>query len=204
MGLADVQLIRWAVPGVAAVKSVDVLLRGEPVLLAALWAFACVSAVVWPRRGAAAVAAVAFGSSLLFEPSNHTTLFGVVAAAVWLFDGDDLRQVLRIQAVVVYLFASVHKVAGGRFLTGASIAYQTWWDAAPVQAMAIGALAAQLFLVWAIVRREWVGVPVAVALHVGIVVGMSTTIAQVLRLSAFNGLMVLLVAAAVRPRRSGP
>lgn len=49
------------------------------------------------------------------------------------------------------------------------------------------------FLAWAVWRRHRWALPVAVVLHVGIVVVMSNTLYQYLLLTSFNGAMVLLV-----------
>lgn len=182
----------------AIVKAIDVPLRGEPAVLAVAWALAGLALLRSRRAGAAAVALVAFGSTLLHDPSNHTTLIGWTATMFAMFDGQDLRDVVRVQAVVLYLFASAHKLVGGQFLTGYQITVETWWSSAPAQLMAVGALGTQLALAWLVWRRDRLAAPLALALHGGIVLLVSSSGPQLLRLVMFNGLAVLLVWIATR------
>jgi hypothetical protein len=115
-----------------------------------------------------------------------------------LLDPEDIPRVAQVLAVTVYVFASAHKVIGGSFLTGGHIADRFFWEGAPVRAMAYAAVASQIALaVLVAVRTRW-AIPLAVGLHVGIVVVMSNEVGHYLRLSGFNGLMIVLVVIATR------
>lgn len=194
LGMADVRrLICRALVVAAAVKAVDVVWRAEPAVLSIAWLLAALAVARFGGRGAVAVAAVAFFSTAVHVPAGHTTLIGWVALTVaTVTDGADVVRVLRALTMAVYGFAVLHKLTGG-FLTGQAIADRTWWESAPVELLAVGAVVTQAWLVWALWRRSIFAAPVAVGLHIGIVALMSTTGPQLLRLTMFNGLTALLV-----------
>lgn len=197
VGLADVQLIRYALVTVAGLKAADVALRGGDVLTGG-WAVAALLMVRWPAVGALAVATLGFGSNLVDVPSNHQTLIGWVGL-IFAVGGDDRCALLRLLAGSVYGFAVANKVAGGTFITGGSFAHGVAWPAVPIEWLAVGGLVAQVWLVWGIWRRHWTALPVAAAFHVGVVALMSTDPAQLVRLVVFNGLMLFLVLVTAQP-----
>ncbi|HEY1117953.1 MAG TPA: hypothetical protein VGE43_09620 [Acidimicrobiales bacterium] len=206
--MADVQLIRWTLVLVAAAKAADVAVRDDPTRYGWGWAAAAALAAVTVRPGCFAVAAMGAASNIWLEGSNHTLLIMWVGLIVAVLDPDDIPPVAQVLAATVYVFASAHKVIGGSFLTGGHIADRFFWDGAPVQAMAYAAVASQIGLAVLVVLRSRWAIPLAVGLHVGIVVVMSNQLGHYLRLSGFNGLMIVIVLVAtragtwdVRPRR---
>lgn len=200
MGLADVQLIRWSLVLVALAKALDVVARDSPAVYGWGWLAVAGVAAVRTRAGCLAVAGMGAASNIWFEASNHTLLILWVGLIGALLDPDDIPRVAQVLAVTVYVFASAHKVVGGSFLTGGHIADRFFWDGAPVREMAYAAVASQIALaVLVAVRTPW-AIPLAVALHVGIVVVMSNQVGHYLRLGGFNGLMIVLVVLATRPR----
>lgn len=198
----------------AVVKVVDVALRGDPLLLAVGWAAAGVAAAKTVRPGCLAVAAMGATSNVWLEASNHTTLAMWAGLLVAVLRPADVADVARLLAIVVYAFATANKLAFGRFLDGGYIAARFFWDGAPFRLMALGAVLAQLTLAVVVALRLRIAIPLAVLLHVGIVVTMSSRLEHVLRLGAFNALMVVLVVVATRhgpwyplparPRRRSP
>lgn len=194
VGLADVQL---ALVAAAGFKALDVALRtGSP--LAVGWLVAGWLTVRY-RLGVAAVAVMGFGSNLVDVPSNHQTLIGWVGLATLLLSGRQLDVALRVTAGSVYAFAVANKIAGGAFLTGAAFVHGIAWSPVPVAWFGIGALIIQVWLVWAVWRRDWTALPLAAVFHLGVVVFMSADPVQALRLGVFNGLMLWLVFRASQP-----
>ncbi|MFP5321983.1 MAG: hypothetical protein ACLGIC_09065 [Acidimicrobiia bacterium] len=196
--MADVQLIRWALVAVAALKVVDVVLRDDPAVLALGWLAAAVAGARAPRAGCLAIAAMGATSNLFLEASNHTTLVLWAGLLVAVLRPVDVPDVARLLVVVVYAFATANKLLFGHFLDGGYIAARFFWEGAPFRLMAIGAVVGQLTLAVLVALRLRLAIPLSVLLHVGIVVTMSSELAHVLRLGGFNGLMVVLVVVATR------
>ena len=194
---------------VALAKAADIVVRDDPARFGWGWLAAAGVAAVATRPGCLAVGAVGFASNVWLEGSNHTLLIMWVGLIGAVLLPEDVPRVSQVLAVTVYVFASAHKVIGGSFFDGAHIASRFFWDGAPVRAMAYAAVASQLGLAVLVALRTRWAVPLAVALHVGIVVVMSNQIGHVLRLGGFNGLMIVLVVIATRvgswdlPGRSG-
>lgn len=189
---------------VALLKAADVLVRDDPAALAAGWLAAGLLAAAWARPGCLAVAAVAASSNVWLEGSNHTTLILWSGLLVVVLRPEDVSRVAQVLVATVYAFTTSHKLLFGRFLDGGYIEDRFFWDDAPFRLMAFGAVATQLALaVLVLLRLRW-AIPLAVLLHAGIVVVMSSTVDHVLRLGGFNGLMVVLVLVATRHGRGNP
>lgn len=182
---------------VALGKAADVVVRDSPAQYGWGWLAAAGVLAVSVRPGCLAAAAMGATSNVVFEASNHTLLIMWVGLIGALLDPDDIPRVAQVLAVTVYVFASAHKVIGGSFLTGGHIADRFFWDGAPARAMAYAAVASQLALAVLVAMRTRWAIPLAVALHVGIVIVMSNEVGHYLRLGGFNGLMIVLAAIAV-------
>ena len=195
---------------VALGKAADVFVRDDPAVYGWGWLAAAAVPAVVTRPGCLSVAAMGAASNVFLEGSNHTLLIMWAGLLVAVLDPEDVPRVAQVLAVTVYVFASAHKVIGGSFLTGGHIADRFFWDGAPVRAMAYAAVAAQIGLALLVALRTRWAIPLAVALHVGIVVVMSNQLGHYLRLGGFNGLMIVLVVVAARagswglPGRSRP
>lgn len=159
------------------------------------WALivAATVALVAGRAGFAVLACVGFAAAAVGVPSASMALIGWVAAALALFDGDDLLRVLRVQVIVVYGFAAANKAVSSAFLSGAVLESHASRVAVWPQAMAFAAVAAEAALAFAVWRRWWVALPFAVGMHAMFVIGIATTPMHALSLIAFNGMMVALV-----------
>lgn len=188
----------------ALLLAVEAAVAGSPAL-SPVCLLAGLLMVLEVRAGFGVVAVVAFGGALAGAgwSSHHTMLLGWVAAALFLFIGDDLAVVLRVQIAVLYLFAGLNKI-NEHFLTGGVFEDRDPWlipERVWVPA-AIAGCAIELFLAVAVWRRWSAALPLAVALHVGIVAGwMVFDPLRIAQLVLFNGLAVALVAAS-RSRRS--
>lgn len=183
---------------VALGKAADIVVRDSPAQYGWGWVAAAGVLAVSARPGCLAAAGMGAASNVFFEASNHTLLIMWVGLIGALLDPDDIPRVAQVLAVTVYVFASAHKVIGGSFLTGGHIADRFFWDGAPVRAMAYAAVASQAVLaVLVAVRTRW-AIPLAVALHGGIVIVMSDQVGHYLRLGGFNGLMIVVVVIAVQ------
>lgn len=174
------------------------LLREDPLVFAAGWLLAGAAGAVAPRAGCLAIAGMATASNVWLEASNHTTLLIWAGLLVAVLRPVDVPDVARLLTAVVYAFATANKVLFGHFLDGGYIAARFFWDGAPFRLMALGAVVAQLTLAVLVILRLRVAIPLAVLLHLGIVITMSSRVEHVIRLGGFNGLMVVLVVVAVR------
>lgn len=186
--MADVQLILL---GLFALRAVDAWKDMGP-LGAILWVAACAAPLV-DRRGWLVLAVVAFGcwaGSDYEMQSNHVILVAWVALIMGLFTGRDRIDLLRWQAVVVYVFATVNKLnpvfLGGHVLALSDVPM-------PLVPMSFAAVVTEAVMAWAVWARHWIALPLAVALHVGITVAMGNHLVGWLMLASFNGTLLALV-----------
>lgn len=198
------KVVRLLVAAGAVLKAVDSLIADAP-LVTPLWLVAAWLAFRQHRAGYALIFTLTFVGAALEVAwvSHHTMLIGWVAGAFALFDGGDLRLVLRVQAAVVYLFAGLNK-ANEHFLSGGVFEARDPWlfPEALYRPAAIAAVACELWLAVAVWLRWRSALPVAVLLHVGIVAGWMVLVPQrMAQLVLFNLLAVCLVAVTVRSRR---
>lgn len=159
---------------------------------AVLWVAACAAPLVH-RRGWLVLATVAVGCWAFADwemRSNHVILVAWISLIMGLFDGEDRVRLLRWQAVVVYLFATVNKLnpvfLGGHVLALSRVPM-------PLVPMSVAAVLTEAFMAWAVWCRQWVALPVGVALHLGITVTMGNHPVGWLMLASFNGTMLVLV-----------
>lgn len=199
--MADVQFVTWGLAAAAALKVADALLRDQEPWIVAAWVIA--GASVRLGRVGAAIASLSAFAIALDGGSNHIVLYGWLAATAAIVP-DRPGPTLRVLGMAVYGFATVHKLVGGTFLTGAPIASRTGWAPPLTVLLSIGAIAAQVLLVVALWRRLWIALPMAIVLHIGIIVVMSARWLDVLQLTVFNGLMIVVVAGAVGPDLDAP
>lgn len=146
---------------------------------------------------AVAVASWALGDGEMV--SNHVILVGWVALAHGLFEGEERTRVIWWQAVVLYLFATVNKV-NPHYLSGAVLALSP--VDVPLVPMSVAGIVGEGLVCLLVLRRHRLAMPLAVAVHVGIVALMGTSLAGYLMLASFNGTALLLVwMAVVQPER---
>lgn len=122
--------------------------------------------------------------------SNYVVLIGWVAVILGIAEGETRRSLLHVQAVVVYAFAAINKAASWAFVSGIIVAERSWLPDAVAAPAALATVLAEGWLAWAVWHRSRWALPVSIALHAGIVLGMTTS---PFLLAAFNGTMVLLV-----------
>ncbi|MGY6500115.1 MAG: hypothetical protein ACXIVQ_04335 [Acidimicrobiales bacterium] len=184
----------WVLMATGVAKALDAATLFTPRTAALMWLAAALVPLMHERVGLAAMSVVAFVSVDVAMPSmgSHVVLIGSVAAVLAVFDDAPTRLFLiRTQTVALYLFAGVNKLHPD-FLRGDVIAQRQEWLPFP-QALALVAVAAELWLAVAVLRRWRSAMPVALVLHVGIVVGMTRDFNQGLELVIFNGLTVAMV-----------
>jgi hypothetical protein len=164
------------------------------------WAIATIILVLHERVGFAAVGLVGFAACIAHAPNNVAAIaWTAVCMALFLDDEDALRTALRSLTIVIYAFAAVNKLLFG-FLSGEIIRRYARVPLPSVACwpLAVAAVVAEAWLAWAVWRRSRWALPVAVALHAGIVVWSGyTTMVNLGIAVAFNGLLVLLVRASV-------
>lgn len=166
---------------------------------------AALAAVVAPRPGLALAAVVAATSAMTGGTTScSVVLAGWVAAALVLFDGEDLRHVLRIQAVVVYGFAAAHKAISPLFLSGYMLQHSAARGILWAPGMAFTAVVTEACLALAVWQRRQGLLLVAVPMHAAFVVTMAHSWPHALALAAFNGTMVALVWASGQARDRQP
>lgn len=200
MGLADVlgvPVIRWwsalvAVFGFGVAFAFTGRSRPSEPTLGLLLVAACV--VLWfteSKIAAGAVTAVAGLIYLEVVPSTMTVCIIWGSLALALFDGEDLRLVLRVQAAVIYLFAAVNKLWPA-FLSGDMLEAEVEW-LPYAQAVSVATIAVELGLAVAVLAR-WRYTPHAVvALHVPIAICTAISPLHFLTLVAYGGMMFWLV-----------
>lgn len=191
--MADVLRVTFA--ALAAVKAIDVA-SDHGVVWAIGWVLVCTAAAVH-RFGCAALAvAAAVGWALADEnmQSTHAVLIGWVALILATTEGPDRVRLLRTQVTALYLFAALNKI-NADFLRGEAIALRV--DelpfGLPFTVAAAGAVFVEGWLAWAVYRHHRFALPVAVVLHASIVAMMGTRPYEWVMLTAYNGLVVLLV-----------
>lgn len=182
----------------ASVKAVDVA-SDHGAGWAVGWVAVCALSVRC-RAGYAALAVAAFVGWALADQnmqSTHAILIAWVALIFAVSEGQTRIDLLRTQAVAVYLFAALNKL-NPEFLRGDAIATRV--DelpfGVPLSLAALGAVLVEAWLAWAVWTRSRFALPVAIGLHASIVVFMGTGPYEWTMLAAYNGLMVLLVWAA--------
>lgn len=192
VGLANVHL---ALAGFAGLAAVEMWLAGRP-----LWMLLFATSAAfgfYSRLGVWVVAAAALAHNLVGgAPSNHVALLFWAALAVASLTGDDLRRTFRVLVASVYGFAVANKLVGGVDLLAQHIHIRGGLPAELAAVGAVGAVAVQAYLVWAVLRKHWTALPVAAALHVGITVTMSNNLHEWVAMASFNGLAVWVVYAA--------
>lgn len=183
-----------------AARSVTIVLEGSPA-----GALILVGVVAATRGRWSVLAFTAFAVNAMMGGSNSLLLMGSVALAVAWFDGDDLTTVLRSQAVIVYAFAATNKL-WPNFLSGHVIHNVTPWMPHPELA-APAVVFTEMLLAVAVLRRWSLALPLAVAAHIGFVIGTADNLLGAVSLATFNGVMVLVVwqlrADAGTPERRG-
>lgn len=180
----------------ATARACTVLIRDEP-LAGMCFLSGCL--LVWAGGSPWFLAAGATACSLLMtHQTGSVVLFACVAALYALLDGADLVTALRVQVVVVYGFAVLHKLISPDFLTGHVIAGQVPWLPHPELAAA-GVVVLEMFLAVAVGWRWPIALPVAVVAHATFVAGMSQNPVHAVALSAFNAHMVVLIGLSLTP-----
>lgn len=180
-------------------KVLDAVQWGRPFAVA--WVAACVVAPFW-RPGWAVLAGLAVAGWLGPAErlaSNHLVLIGWVATILAVSPSWAVRSyLLRVQAVVVYAFATLNKAVTPAFLTGHVIASRA--PDVPLVPLSVATVLVEAWLALAVWRRSRWALPVAVVLHAAIVAAMGTRPYEWAMLASFNGIMVLVVYAATGPR----
>jgi hypothetical protein len=203
LGLADVLVTRlWAL--LAALYGVDIILtQPEP---GATWAGLglIVAATLVQTFGTAPLAVAAFVALLGPATSTETAFVMWGSAALALFDGDQLRLALRYQVVIVYLFAAANKL-WPTFLSGSILAaYMPWFPAPGL--LAPVAVATEVFLGIAVLRRWWIALPGIVGFHSVIAFTVATDPRHTASLLIYGAMMLWSVAVAngvrLRPRHA--
>lgn len=206
-------VIRWWLVFACACKAADAFVQTGVETAGWVWVAVGLTLCLRERAGYVAVTAVAFGTAYagVENASHHVVVLGWVAMPLALFaDRQSRVAALRSLTVVIYAFAAVNKLLFG-FLTGEIIAEHAGVPLPPVVwPLAWSAVAIEGWLAWGVWRRSRWALPVAVALHAGIVVWSgATTVVNVGIAVMFTGLLVILVAVAsdrvevdgVQPRR---
>jgi hypothetical protein len=159
------------------------------------WLAGCLAALL--PGGLVVYAATAFGYAATGVAHNSVVLAGLLAV-ILLFPRDQWRQLVKIQATVVYLFAALNKL-WPNFLSGGVLSSTSPWLpcpelVAPLVVVVEGWLA---WLVW--VESRW-ALPAAVMFHLGVTFGTrgSTGMAGII---GFNLALVVMVWFATPSRR---
>lgn len=186
-------MIRWWLLFACGCKVADATWQTGLPKVAVLWCLVAAALILRERVGYVAVTVAAFGTALagVENASHHVVVLGWVAAAMQLAERE---AALRALTITIYAFAAVNKLAFG-FLTGEIIREHAHVPLPPVVwPLAVAAVVLEGWLAWAVWTRNRWAVPVAVALHAGIVVWSgATTPVNVGIAVMFNGLLVLLV-----------
>jgi hypothetical protein len=194
--------LRWVLIGIAITKGFDThfLYTG----FSLCWLSMAVALLVLPQRvGYGLLATFCWGGALLqlTRMSTHVVLIGWVALilALWPDEATRLR-LLRVQVIVLYALAGISKI-NPRFLSGDVVRF--YRDSLPFpQVLALSAVCVELGMAFLIWRRSRWALPLAVALHLSILVmWTSDFIGNGPGLLVFNVLAVALVAT-VTPARS--
>lgn len=195
--MADVLVtwLRWGLVAATAIKALDIGVLSGNLLFGLAFAAAGVLLALRERVGGTALAVVSVAASVAGIGSNHVMLMAWLAASIGLFTGEDRLLVLRVQAVVLYFFAALNKV-NPTFLAGDIITENAPWLPIP-QAAAVATVVVEFWLAAAVWRRWRWAVPVAAGFHAAVLVPWLWPPAMFGRFLVFNGLAVLLVAAAV-------
>lgn len=219
LGEDPVTLFVRAFGALCLLKSVDLAVRapdavGEPVaaLLLAAWipAAAALTLDHHVRKAGVAIAALVaitlWSSMDLFN--QHFVLMAWIGIFIAILDGPLLALVLRVQLTIVYGFGALAKL-NPWFLSGDTLAWhagerlpvpdQAWMPLAFAVVATEGWLAFGLW--WR--RTRVVSMMLGVVLHLGIVVGMATSVDSLVRMIVFNGLCVVLYLAFVPDGRYG-
>lgn len=190
--------LRWVLIAIAVAKGLDSRYLETGFCL--VWLAVAAAMLVLPHRvGYALLAVFCFGGAALeLERMTHdAVLVGWVAAVLALW-GDEASRVrlLRVQTVVLYLFAAVAKM-NPRWLAGDVIAERRDLFLFP-QAMAVAVIFVEIALGVLVWRQSRWALPAAVAVHVSIFVGWTTNfVDHGPGLLIFNVLTVALVAASL-------
>lgn len=192
--LGDVFALTFA--GLALAKVNDAGLALGPAFAIA-WVLACLAAPFWRPiwLALAGLALAGWASPAPEMASNYVALIAWVSVIFYAAEGETRQTLLRSQAAVVYAFAAVNKASSYAFVSGVVVAERSRlpeWVGSPA---AVATVMAEGWLAWAVWRRSRWALPVSVVLHVGIVLGMTTS---PFLLVAFNGTMVLMVWEATR------
>ncbi|MTV25046.1 hypothetical protein FTX61_06390 [Nitriliruptoraceae bacterium ZYF776] len=194
------------IAGVAAVKSVDLLVTyGAAVwLLLGSWlALGALATRRWPTAGMAVIGAAALATNLTPAYRNHLALLVWVVVALLLFpDPQHERLALRWQLTIMYGFAAVTKVWPD-WLSGAALEARTWIGPSLPEPMLLGAawgtvaveavLAVAVWLRW----RGWLYL--AVAVHLGFLLFTHRDPIGIARLAIFGTLSIAVWLRAARP-----
>lgn len=158
------------------------------------WLALCVLVVFW-KPAVWLLAAACLAAQVVLGGNEGTLVIMWVAIAVGLFRGEQLVTALRALTVTVYLFAAAHK-AFYPFFSGAILASASWLPAPEIVAPTVVIGEAVLgVLVW---RRSRLAFPIAVALHLGIVLFLNfdwdpEITAEMVPLVGFNVVLIALV-----------
>lgn len=195
--MADVFVIRWWLVFACACKAADAFVQTGVEKAGWLWVAVALVLCLRERPGYAAVTVAAFGTALagVENASHHVVVLGWVALPLALFaDQASRRTALWSLTVVIYAFAAVNKLAFG-FLSGDIIREHSGIPLPPVVwPLAVAAVTLEGWLAWAVWKRSRYALPVAIALHAGIVIWSgATSVVNIGIAVMFNGLLVLLV-----------
>lgn len=169
----------------------------DPVLGLGLVVSAGLFAATEARVAAGLVAAVGMVVYLGPVPSTMTVLIVMVSTALALFDGEDLRLVLRVQAGVVYLFAGLNKL-WPPFLSGE--VFDRWVRLPDWPVILVGVVVTEIVL-GVLILRGWRDAPYAVvALHLPMIPLVSIDPFHAVTMATYAGMMLWTVTAAL----SGP